>query len=224
MAAADGAGPGRPASAARPWWRCGDAPELGRRRPRLDRRDGGGRGGGAGHDRRRCSWRGTGCAAAGPGQRRRPTPAPPPRPRAQRRPRRRPRRSPAHDARRRSSWPRLPCCTTLPSGQEVPVSAVGHDVCRPPRRPVRHRPWPGWWRGGSRLGDPFGSILLAAPRRLADAGPGPLRRAADRLPGRTHPPGLGAPDADVRGQVTTTRAPGRSPTRRGSSTSRASGA
>lgn len=57
--------------------------------------------------------------------------------------------------------PRRPTRATLPSGRVVPVAPAGTtgagvlDV--PDDVDVA-----GWWRGGSRLGDPFGSILVAA--------------------------------------------------------------
>lgn len=57
--------------------------------------------------------------------------------------------------------PRRPTRATLPSGRVVAVAAAGTtgsgvlDV--PADVDVA-----GWWRGGSRLGDPFGSILVAA--------------------------------------------------------------
>ena len=57
--------------------------------------------------------------------------------------------------------PEAPQRTLLPSGTEVPVVAVSTtrdgtlDV--PSDVDVA-----GWWRGGSRLGDPFGSVLLSA--------------------------------------------------------------
>lgn len=66
-----------------------------------------------------------------------------------------------------------PLLTTLPSGQEVPVSSVGttsagllavpSDIDRA-----------GWWRGGSRLGDPFGSTLLAGHVDSRTQGLGPF--------------------------------------------------
>jgi hypothetical protein len=61
----------------------------------------------------------------------------------------------------------------LPSGRSVPVAAVGTttggvlDV--PDDIGVA-----GWWRGGSRLGDPFGSVLVAAHVDSATQGLGPF--------------------------------------------------
>ena len=54
-----------------------------------------------------------------------------------------------------------PRSATLPSGRTVAISAVGTTsgglLAVPDDVTVA-----GWWRGGSRLGDPFGSIVVAA--------------------------------------------------------------
>lgn len=50
---------------------------------------------------------------------------------------------------------------TLPSGLEVPISAVGTSAAGLLAVPA-DVDRAGWWRGGSRLGDPFGSTLVAA--------------------------------------------------------------
>lgn len=69
--------------------------------------------------------------------------------------------------------PRRPTRATLPSGRVVPVAAAGTtgsgvlDV--PDDVDVA-----GWWRGGSRLGDPFGSILVAAHVDSDSEGLGPF--------------------------------------------------
>ncbi|MDZ5663796.1 class F sortase [Nocardioides sp. S-58] len=68
---------------------------------------------------------------------------------------------------------RAPREATLPSGRTVRISAVGTtpsgllDV--PDDVDVA-----GWWRGGSRLGDPFGSILVAAHVDSRTEGLGPF--------------------------------------------------
>ncbi|NPC43561.1 class F sortase [Nocardioides sp. zg-1230] len=70
---------------------------------------------------------------------------------------------PVAPARRAGSvvTPRRPTRATLPSGRDVRVTTAGTtgsgvlDV--PDDVDVA-----GWWRGGSRIGDPFGSILVAA--------------------------------------------------------------
>jgi hypothetical protein len=69
--------------------------------------------------------------------------------------------------------PRRPIRATLPSGRVVPVSTAGTtgagvlDV--PDDVDVA-----GWWRGGSRIGDPFGSILVAAHIDSVAEGLGPF--------------------------------------------------
>lgn len=68
--------------------------------------------------------------------------------------------------------PEPPQRAVLPSGTEVPVVAVSTtgdgtlDV--PSDVDVA-----GWWRGGSRIGDPFGSVLLSAHVDSATEGLGP---------------------------------------------------
>lgn len=69
--------------------------------------------------------------------------------------------------------PEAPRTVVLPSGREVDVRAVGTtgsgllDV--PDDIEVA-----GWWRGGSRLGDPFGATLLAAHVDSRTQGLGPF--------------------------------------------------
>lgn len=69
--------------------------------------------------------------------------------------------------------PRRPVRATLPSGRVVPVSGAGTtgtgvlDV--PDDVDVA-----GWWRGSSRIGDPFGSILVAAHVDSDSEGLGPF--------------------------------------------------
>lgn len=69
--------------------------------------------------------------------------------------------------------PGRPTRATLPSGRVVPVTAAGTtgtgvlDV--PDDVDVA-----GWWRGGSRIGDPFGSILVAAHVDSDSEGLGPF--------------------------------------------------
>ncbi len=76
-------------------------------------------------------------------------------------------------ARRASLVAQPPESVLLPSGRTVPISAVGTtpagllDV--PDDVDVA-----GWWRGGSRLGDPFGSILVAAHVDSRTQGLGPF--------------------------------------------------
>ncbi len=66
-----------------------------------------------------------------------------------------------------------PTLATLPSGRQVPVRAVGttatglldvpDDIDRA-----------GWWRGGSRLGDPFGTTVVASHVDSRTQGLGPF--------------------------------------------------
>ena len=69
--------------------------------------------------------------------------------------------------------PRRPTRAVLPSGRVVPVAPAGTtdagvlDV--PDDVDVA-----GWWRGGSRVGDPFGSILVAAHVDSETEGLGPF--------------------------------------------------
>jgi hypothetical protein len=55
----------------------------------------------------------------------------------------------------------VPTTTVLPDGTVVPIRPAGIRADGSLRVPGDIRV-AGWWRGGSRLGDPFGSILLAA--------------------------------------------------------------
>ena len=72
----------------------------------------------------------------------------------------------------------------LPSGTEVPVVAVSTtrdgtlDV--PADVDVA-----GWWRGGSRIGDPFGSVLLSAHVDSEREGLGPYAELLGVRPGQT---------------------------------------
>ncbi|WP_133176510.1 class F sortase [Nocardioides currus] len=79
----------------------------------------------------------------------------------------------AAPARRAGSvLPEAPVAATLPSGTVVPVraaSTTGGLLDVPPDTHVA-----AWWRGGSRLGDPFGSTLLAAHVDSTTQGLGPF--------------------------------------------------
>lgn len=68
--------------------------------------------------------------------------------------------------------PEAPRSARLPSGLVVPVRAVGtrKDGLLDVPEDVRTA---GWWKGGSRIGDPFGSTLLAAHVDSASQGLGP---------------------------------------------------
>ena len=75
--------------------------------------------------------------------------------------------------------PEQPRSVRLPDGVVVPIRAVstrsdgGLDVPHDIRTA-------GWWRGGSRLGDPWGSTLVAAHVDSPTQGLGPVRRPARR--------------------------------------------
>ena len=91
---------------------------------------------------------------------------------------------PVQPARRARTAPAAerPVRIVLPSGRPVPVAAVGTtprgllDV--PADVDVA-----GWWRGGARLGDPFGSILVAAHVDSRTQGLGPFAELLDVAPG-----------------------------------------
>jgi hypothetical protein len=78
--------------------------------------------------------------------------------------------------------PEAPRSLRLPSGRVVPVHAVSTgrdgwlDVPDSPRSA-------GWWRGGSRVGDPSGTTLLAAHVDSSRQGLGPFAELYDARPG-----------------------------------------
>ena len=78
--------------------------------------------------------------------------------------------------------PEAPGSLRLPSGRVVPVRVVSTDgngqldVPDDPRSA-------GWWRGGSRLGDPSGTTLLAAHVDSPRQGLGPFAELYDARPG-----------------------------------------
>ena len=98
---------------------------------------------------------------------------------------------PAATARRVGSVaPEVPTALRFPSGTEVPVEAVSSrrdgELAVPDD--VRHA---GWWRGGSRIGDPFGSTLVAGHVDSATQGLGSFAELLAVRPGqvvvvRTH--------------------------------------
>ena len=83
--------------------------------------------------------------------------------------------APVRPARRARSEvsPRRPASTTLPSGRVVPVAAAGTTEAGVLDVPA-DVDVAGWWRGGSRIGDPFGSILVAAHVDSRSEGLGPF--------------------------------------------------
>lgn len=80
--------------------------------------------------------------------------------------------SPVQSARRAGQRSEAPSRVRLPSGTTVPVVAVGTTDAGVLDVPEDIRT-AGWWRGGSRLGDPFGSTLVAAHIDSTTQGLGP---------------------------------------------------
>lgn len=78
--------------------------------------------------------------------------------------------------------PRAPTRLTLPSGRTVTISSAGTT-------PAGLLAVPddvgtaGWWEGGSRVGDPFGTILLAAHVDSRTQGLGPFAELLTVAPG-----------------------------------------
>ena len=66
-----------------------------------------------------------------------------------------------------------PVLLSLPGGQEVPVRSVGTTATGLLDVPA-DVDQAGWWSGGSRLGDPFGSTLVAAHVDSRTQGLGPF--------------------------------------------------
>ncbi len=85
-----------------------------------------------------------------------------------------PPRTPAGPARRASSdlGSEAPVSARLPSGAAVPIRSVSTRANGVLDVPDDIRT-AGWWRGGARLGDPFGSTLLAAHVDSTTQGLGP---------------------------------------------------
>lgn len=82
--------------------------------------------------------------------------------------------TPATKARRAESVvaPEEPVAATLPSGTVVPIrpaSTSGGELDVPADTGIA-----AWWRGGSRVGDPFGSTLVAAHVDSTSQGLGPF--------------------------------------------------
>jgi hypothetical protein len=102
--------------------------------------------------------------------------------------------SPVTPARRARSvpQPQAPSRAVLPSGRTVAVRTVGTTAAGvldvPDDIEVA-----GWWQGGARLGDPFGSILVAAHVDSTTQGLGPFAELLTVAPGarvRLTSPGL----------------------------------
>jgi hypothetical protein len=69
--------------------------------------------------------------------------------------------------------PEAPTSVRLPSGRSVPILAVGTEPGGRLAVPDDIRV-AGWWRGGSRIGDPFGSTVIAAHIDSKSQGLGPF--------------------------------------------------
>jgi Sortase domain len=92
---------------------------------------------------------------------------------------------PVTAARRASSVlaPEVPSSVRLPSGRVVPVRAVSTTADGALDLP-EDIGTSGWWRGGSRLGDPFGSMLVAAHIDSTTQGLGPYAELLRARPGQ----------------------------------------
>ena len=101
-----------------------------------------------------------------------------------------------------------PELTRLPSGAVIRVRAVGTTPSGLLAVPGDIDS-AGWWRGGSRLGDPFGSTLIAAHIDSTHARAGALRRAAGAESGCADHRVLGEPAPGVRGRLAPPGLPGK---------------
>ncbi|QWZ06871.1 class F sortase [Nocardioides panacis] len=79
--------------------------------------------------------------------------------------------------------PEAPSAARLPSGRVVPVRAVSTSADGSLDLP-EDVGTAGWWRGGSRVGDPFGSMLLAAHIDSTTQGLGPYAELLRARPGQ----------------------------------------
>ena len=98
-----------------------------------------------------------------------------------------------------------PVSVRLPSGTLVPVRPAGtrgRGLLDVPDDVTEA----GWWRTGARLGDPFGSTLIAGHVDAVDQGLGRLRRAARRAAGPAGAGPVAGPGADLHDPVPEARA------------------
>ena len=79
--------------------------------------------------------------------------------------------------------PEPPLSARLPSGAVVPIRAVSTRADGELAVPSDVRT-AGWWRGVSRLGDPFGSMLVAAHVDSTRQGLGPYAQLLEARPGQ----------------------------------------
>ncbi len=86
--------------------------------------------------------------------------------------------------------PRRPALAVLPDGTRMPVDLAGTTPAGALRVPddITHA---GWWRGGSRLGDGFGSIVIAAHVDSRTQGLGPAASLLSAAPGAELVLGIG---------------------------------
>jgi hypothetical protein len=93
-------------------------------------------------------------------------------------------RVPAVPARRTGAVrPERPSTSRLPNGTVVPIRSAGIAADGSLAVPDDVRV-AGWWRGGSRLGDPFGATLVAAHVDSATQGLGPYASLLSVRPGQ----------------------------------------
>lgn len=78
--------------------------------------------------------------------------------------------------------PQPPRVAVLPSGRRVPVDGAGTTGAGLLDVPA-DVDTAGWWRGGSRIGDPFGSVLVAAHVDSRTQGLGPFAELLTLEPG-----------------------------------------
>lgn len=92
--------------------------------------------------------------------------------------------APVTPARRAESvaTPGRPRAAVLPSGRRVPIEAAGTTPAGVLAVPD-DIDTAGWWRGGSRLGDPYGSVLVAAHVDSRTQGLGPFAELLELAPG-----------------------------------------
>jgi hypothetical protein len=79
--------------------------------------------------------------------------------------------------------PARPEAVELPSGASMPVDVASTGADGVPDLPVDIRR-AGWWDGGSRIGDPFGTIVLAAHVDSVKGGIGPIAELLRARPGQ----------------------------------------
>jgi hypothetical protein len=79
--------------------------------------------------------------------------------------------------------PEAPTAARLPGGRLVPIRPVSTRADRTLDVP-ENITTAGWWRGGARMGDPFGSMLVAAHIDSRTQGLGPFSELLEVRPGQ----------------------------------------